>query len=193
MGYIDFIKSTQERGGNYSKASLVDLAMHMMNDSDAVIPVYTKKGDVAVVQEVHPGRAVRESVIVPFLKAFGVDKAELPRVDSIAVSRAGAEAMAQFSLHLVKEYISERRGLGRKLVLPMTSPDETVQSIYTAHVDEVTKATTKIVKDETGAYQTMPTGNETTTAAHDKLIVKNRIPSWLKTTRPVTLPLAVAA
>ena len=171
------------KGTGYSKSDLVTLAMAMFNDVEATIPVYVKKGNSFEKKMMNPGRSLRTNVIAPILKSYGVDKAELASLDQIQVSRAGGESLAEFALLLVKSYISNQEGLGRKLTLPMTSARETVQSISTVNVAEETRATTEIVH-EGDVYKPRPTGNITTTAEHEKMKVGNRVPEWLKKTQP---------
>lgn len=167
------------RGENYSRTSMVELATVMANDIDCEIPVYTKKGDAPEKKSIFPARALRNDVIAPVLKGFGVDRAELGRLNEVQISRAGGETLTDYSLLLLKTYIS-KNGLGRKLTLPMTSPAETVQSLSVESSGEESHATTKIVRNEDGTYSTTPTGKIVTTKAHDKLKVTNRVPSWLK-------------
>lgn len=182
MAYNDFIQSLAEsRGGNFSRGTLVDLAGALYNESPD-FNVYTKKGDTYVATTINPGKALRANMVAPILKSFGVDKAELPKLDEVKISKAGAEALADYSLMLVKEYISDK-GLGRRLTLPMTDPNETIMSLQYREVPAETKATTMIVKGDDGVYTTKPTGKTVTTAAYQKLLVRNRVPSWLKTTK----------
>lgn len=182
MSYSDFIASVADsRGGNYSKSSLVELAMSIYNDKPT-FNIYTKKGDTYTTTPVCPGAAVRQALIAPILKSFGVDKAEMDKLDDLPTSKAGAEALTDFSLLLVKEYVSQN-GMGRRLTLPSTSADETIQSIGTVKVDEVSRDTNMIVKaDGSDEYTTKPTGKKVTTASHYKLVGRNRVPSWLKKT-----------
>ena len=180
MTYEELIKGTTTRGGNYSKSELNNLAMVMMNDPAADITVYFKKGDVYETRVFNPGKSIRNNLIAPILRSFGVDRAEMGKLDEMQISRAGGEALADFSLLLVKNYISSK-GLGRKLTLPMLSVDETVQSLECTPVNEEERATTRIVRQEDGTYVTTPTGKLVTTRGHEKLKTTNRVPAWLKT------------
>lgn len=192
-GYTDFIKSVADsRGGNYSKASLVDLSMAIYNEKPS-FPIYTKRGETYTVTEVCPGDAIRQQLIAPILKQFGVDKAELDKLNDMPTNRAGAEALADYSLLLIKEYISQN-GMGRRLTLPSTAPDETIQSIGTVKVEETTRATNMIVKDgDSDNYVTKATGKNVTTQDHYKLVGRNRVPAWLKKTTDATAALPMAA
>lgn len=183
MTYDELIKSSQGRGGNnYSKSELNTLATTLMNDPSADITVHFKKGDVFETKVYNPGKAIRANLIAPILRNFGVDRAEMGKLDEMQVSRAGGEALADFALLLVKSYISTK-GLGRKLTLPMLSTDETVQSLECGSVKEEQRATTRIVRQEDGTYVTTPTGKLVTTRGHEKLKTINRVPAWLKTTK----------
>jgi hypothetical protein len=181
--YSEFIKQAQAASGgkNYSKSDLVDLATAMLNDPQCSISTFVKKGDTYEEKVFHPSQAVRNNVIGPVLKAYGVDKAEMARMDSFQFPRAAGEAQADFALLMIKQYISAN-GMGRKLTLPMTSPNETVQSISCESAEEEKRATTMIVRNDDGTYSTTPTGKVVTTKAHEKVKVGNRVPVWLKET-----------
>lgn len=182
MTYAELITTSKGRGGNYSKSEMNNLAMTMMNDPAADIKVYLKKGDTYEVRTYNPGKSVRANLIAPILRTFGVDRAEMGKLDEIQVSRAGGESLADFALLLIKSYISTK-GLGRKLTLPMLSTDETVQSLECTTVKEEQRATTRIVRQEDGTYVTTPTGKLVTTTSHEKLKTGNRVPAWLKKTQ----------
>lgn len=186
MAYKDFIESVKaQRGGNFSKSSLVDLAVEMFNEPDCTVDVYSKKGDSYVVTTMAPGKKLRSDFVAPILKMFGVDKAELPKLDSIQISRAAGEAIADFSTLLVKEYIS-MNGMGRRLTLPMTSLEDTAATIGMQEVPEKEEKTTKIVKNSAGdGYVVEPTGKIVTTLKHNKLIGKNKTQPWHKRSRAV--------
>lgn len=172
------------KGTNFSRTDLNGLAMAMFNDCDTPIPVYVKKGETFEKRDMYPGRALRTQFIAPILKAYGVDRAEMSSLSQVQTTRAGGEALADFSLMLVKQYISDN-GLGRKLTLPMCSPNETVQSISTVKAEEEKRKTTMIVREGEGpneVYHTTPTGKIVTTKAHEKIKVSNRVPNWLKDT-----------
>lgn len=171
----------QEKSDNYSRGSMVELATVMANDIDCEIPVYIKKGDTYEKRPMYPARSLRNDVLAPVLKSFGVDRAELARLNDVQISRAGGEALADFSMLLLKTYIS-KNGLNRKITLPMTSPTETVQSISMESAKEERRATTMIMRNGDDTYTTTPTGKIVTTKAHEKLKVANRVPIWLKST-----------
>lgn len=181
--YTDFVTDlkNQSKGGNYSKNDLVNLATAMFNDPECEIPVYVKRGDTYEERTHKPSQAIRNNLIAPILKNFGVDRAEMARLNEVQTSRAGGEALTDFALLLIKQYISNS-GLGRKLTLPMTSPNETVQSISCVKAEEEKRATTMIARNEDGTYSTTPTGKVVTTQAHEKVKVGNRVPVWLKQT-----------
>ena len=184
MTYSELIATARENAGaNYSRQSLVDLAQAMVNDSGYVIPVYTKKGEGYVKTEMQPGKALRENLIAPFLKAFGVDKAEMGKLPDAMCTRSGAEALVDFSMLLTKTYISPS-GMNRKLTLPMTALDETTATISMVHADKEIRDASKIVNNGDGTFTPTPTGMRTETAERQKTTVKNRVPAWLKKRYP---------
>lgn len=181
--YSEFVEAFKASNSKvFSKNDLASLATVMFNDTENEYKVVIKKGDGFMEKTVNPARDLRTSLIQPILKSYGVDRAELDRVMSMETTRAGGEALADFALMLVKNYISKNNGLGRKLTLPMTDSRETVQSIVIEDVPEETRETTMIVKDG-DVYKTVPTGNQVTTKAHTKMKVGNRVPAWLKETK----------
>lgn len=181
--FDEFVSELKQssKGSNYSRTDLVGMATAMFNDVDLKIPVYMKKGDTYTVVEHAPGKAVRDKLIAPMVRGLGVDTAEIARLDQMQTSRAGGEALVDFALLLIKKYIAAN-GLSRKLVLPMTSPTETVQSISCCKQPEEARKTTMITRNEDGTYSTAPTGKMVTTAEHEKVKVGNRVPAWLKKT-----------
>lgn len=184
MTYSELIATARENAGaNYSRQSLVDLAQAMVNDSGYVIPVYTKKGEGYVKTEMQPGKALRENLIAPFLKAFGVDKAEMGKLPDVMCTRSGAEALVDLSMLLIKTYISPS-GMNRKLTLPMTALDETTATISMVHADKEIRDASKIVNNGDGTFTPTPTGMRTETAERQKTTVKNRVPAWLKKRYP---------
>lgn len=182
--YSDFIaEAKSSKSTNFSKSELTTLATVMFNDNEAEIPVYTKKGDSYTEKTMNPGKALKENFVAPILKGFGVDKDELSRLADVQTSRAGGEALADFALLLVKEYVS-KNGLGRHLTLPMTSLTESVQTLSSDIVEEKTGATTMIVRGEDGTYTTVPTGKLVTKKKHERLNAGNKVPAWLVESKP---------
>lgn len=180
--YQEFIDAARKDDSTiFSKNKLVGMATAMFNDADCEFPIYVKKGDTYAVKPMYPSRNLRENLIAPIVKSFGVDRADLARISEVQTSQAGGEALADFALLLVKEYISNT-GLGRKLTLPMTSPKEAVQSISVVTASKDERATTAIVHNADDSYSTVPTGKVVTTESHDRLKVANRVPVWLKST-----------
>lgn len=179
--YEEFLKEAKatSKGTNYSKGGMVGLATAMFNDTECSIKTYVKKGESYEEKPMYPSKEIRENLIAPILKNFGVDKAEMSRLNDVQTSRAGGEALTDFALLLVKEYVSQE-GLGRKLTLPMTSATESVQTLSTYSAEKDAKETTMIVRGEDGTYSTTPTGKTVTTEAHERLKVGNRVPAWLK-------------
>lgn len=184
--FTDFVEqmNANKQSKNFSKSDMVGMTAALLNDPDADVITYVKKGDTYEVHHNNPSRDVRENVYVPLLKAFGVDRAEMAKLEDYKISKAGAEALTDLNLLVTKMYIAEN-GLGRKLTLPMTSPTEAVQSISIETVPQDVKQTTMIVKNEDGTYSSKPTGKEVTTAPHARLKASNRVPAWLKDIKDV--------
>lgn len=182
--FDNLVSDLKKQGGTtFSRSVYGQLAMGMFNDVELEIPIYVKKGDLYEVRSYNPGRSLRTNFIAPILKQYGVDKAELASLDNVQIGKAGGEALADFSLMLVKKYISTN-GLGRKLQLPMTGPAESVQTFSTFVVPEEKRDPTMILQNQDGSYSSVPTGKTVTTASHEKGKATNRTPAWLKTSEP---------
>lgn len=178
--YTEFIQeAAKNRGGNYSKGSFVELAGAMFNYAPT-FTVYSRKGNSFVKNEVNPGNAIRNGLIAPILsKYFGIDKSELGKLAEAQTGKSGAEALADFSQMLVKEYL-DSKAIGRKLVLPMTREDDSIMRLSTRTVPTETRATSMILKQKDGSYTTQPTGKTIKTEQHEKLVATNSVPDWLR-------------
>lgn len=168
-----------KRTTNYSRSELDSLAVAMLNDTVTDIPIYVKKGEQFETMNVRPGKKVRDCVIAPVAKSLGIDKSELAKIDDIAIPRSGGEAMSEFSLVLVKDYLTK---VGRKLTLPMTSDKEATMSIYVTEEKEKSTDTNTIKRADDGSFSVHPTGNTVVTAAHTKICASNKSPAWIKKT-----------
>lgn len=158
-------------GTRHSKSDLTLMTQTLLNTPEQEVPVYIKDETPVTSKPVERYRESLKSVV----KQFGVDNAELDKVNDITFSKDHAEALMDVATTSMKDYI----GTGRKMIFPVTSPDESQMEISIVDKNEKTEETRKLVQKEDGSYESVPTGKKKTTKAHKEMKVSNKIPSWL--------------
>lgn len=175
----DAIKEKVKKNGSssYSKSDLVELTRALINTPEKELSIFVKnsKSDEPTIITSKPVEKYRES-LKPVLKQFGIDKAELDKIQDIQFTKDHAESLAELSQVIVKDYT----GAGRKLKFPITSASEGEMSITQVNVKEKTADTRKIVKGDDGLYSSELTGKRVTTKEHNAMKASNKIPGWLK-------------
>lgn len=159
-------------GTRFSKSDMTQMTMSMMNSPEYEVENYMK--DVNTPVKTKPVERYRES-LKPMLQQFGVDKAELDKVQTVPFGREHAEALNDVAMQIVKDYT----GTGRKLILPVNAPDESQMEIYQDIIEETEVETKKIVESEPGKFEQVPTGKKKKTKKHRKMKVSNKVPAWL--------------
>lgn len=160
-------------GVRHSKSDLTDMTYTLLNTPDHEVKTYIK-GDVASPVSSKPVERYRDS-LKPVLKQFGVDAAEMDKIQDVKFSKEHAEALNDVAQTVIKDYT----GVGRKLILPINDTDESQMEIYQDTRKESVIDTTKIVKNDDGSYSTVPTGKRKTTKEHKEMKVSNKVPGWL--------------
>lgn len=170
-------KVKKNGSSSYSKSDLVDLTRVLINTPDQEVDILVKgsNGKEPTIVTTKPVEKYRES-LKPVLKQFGIDKAELDKIQEVTFTKDHAEALTELSQMIVKDYT----GTGRKLKFPITSPTEGEMSVSQVVVQEKTTDTRKIVKKDDGLYESVLTGKRVTTKEHNALKASNKIPGWLK-------------
>lgn len=166
-------EKVQKAGGSrYSKSDRTSLTQTLLNTPDHEVQVYMK--DCPDPVSTKPVAHYRES-LKPVLKQFGVDAAELDKIQTVEFSKDHAEAFNELAEVAMKDYVAT----GRKVILPITSPTESQMEISQVERPEKTEDTRKLVESSPGVYESVPTGERKTTKAHTEMKVSNKIPGWL--------------
>lgn len=156
----------------HSKADYTAVTQTLLNTPEQEVPVYVKDTKDPVITK--PAERYRET-LKPVLKQFGVDNAELDKIQDVQFSKEHAEALNDVAITAVKGYTST----GRKLVLPVTSPDESQMEISQVVKEEKKEDTRKLEQQADGSYKSVPTGERKTTKKHTEMKASNKIPGWL--------------
>ena len=164
-------------GSRHSKSDLTLMTQTLLNTPEQEVNVYLKDSTPASTKPVERYRESLKDVV----KQFGVDKAELDKVQDITFGKEHAEALMDVATTSMKDYIST----GRKMIFPVTSKDESQMEISMVEKEEKTEETRKLVQNEDGSYKSVPTGKKKTTKAHKELKASNKVPSWLKTEQEI--------
>ena len=166
-------KKVKAAGGTrHSKSDLTAMTHSLLNSPDQEVKTYIKDPDHPVTSK--PVERYRES-LKPVLKQFGVDAAELNKVQDVNFSKEHAEALTDVATTVMKDYID----VGRKLVLPITDPAESQMEISQVERPYKEEETKKLEQMEDGSYKQVPTGKRKKTKAHKELKASNKLPAWL--------------
>lgn len=166
-------KKVQEAGGSrMSKSDLTQLTHTLLNTPEQEVTNYLK--DVNDPVKSKPVEKYRES-LKGIVKQFGVDSAELDKVQEIKIGKDHADAVNDIAMQIVKDYTAT----GRKLILPIQSKDESQMEISQVEKAAKSEETRKLVETEPGKYESVPTGKRKKTKAHKELKVSNKVPAWL--------------
>jgi len=162
---------------SYSKTDMVSMAQMLLNTPEHEVDTYVKNdGKAPTVVTTNPVKDYRDS-LKPMLKSFGVDSAEVEKINDMPFTKKHAEAVSELSTVLTKDYTKT----GRKLVFPINDKGESQMSVSQVTVEKKTSEPNKIVHDEaTGKYSLVPTGKTVTTKEHAAMKATNKVPYWLK-------------
>lgn len=180
MGKTDYEKLKDEitakvkktGGTRYSKSDMTQMTTAMLNSPSYEVKNYIKDVKEPVVTK--PVERYRES-LKPMLKQFGVDNAELDKVQSVSFGKEHAEALNELGMQIVKDYTST----GRKLILPINAADEAQMELSRCVVEAKEEETKKIELQPDGSYASVPTGKKKKTKKHNRMKVSNKVPAWL--------------
>lgn len=165
-------------GHRHSRSDYNNLTEALLNSPDQEVSVYVKDGDNPVTTK--PVEAYRNS-LKPVLKQFGVDDAELGKIQEVQFSKNHAEAFNDLAAVAMKGYLDT----GRRLVLPVTGPKESQLDLVKVDRDKTSEETKKIVQNEDGSYDQVPTGKRKTKEAHSEIKASNKLPGWLVSEEPI--------
>lgn len=165
-------KVKEAGGSRHSKGDFTQLTHTLLNTPEQEVTTYIKDVNDPVVTK--PVKEYRDS-LKPVLKQFGVDAAELDKIQDVKFDKNAAEAFNNLATQVVKDYTAT----GRKLILPINSTDESQMEIRQEMKKETETETKKLVQKEDGSYESVPTGKRKKTKAHKELKVSNKVPAWL--------------
>lgn len=166
-------KKVQEAGGSrHSKSDLTSMTHTLLNTPEQEVTTYLKDSPDGVTTK--PVEKYRET-LKPVLKQFGVDNAELDKIQSVTFSKDHADAFNDLAMQVVKDYTST----GRKLILPITDKAESQMEISQTDVAAKEVETKMPVEVSPGKYESVPTGKKRKTKAHKEMRVSNKMPAWL--------------
>ena len=161
-------------GTRHSKSDLTSMTQTLLNTPEQEVPVYIKDSKEPVITK--PVERYRES-LKGVVKQFGVDNAELDKVNDVTFNKEHAEAIMDVAQTVMKDYI----GTGRKMIFPITDEAESQMEISMVEKSDKVEETRKLVQQEDGSYKTVPTGKKKSTKAHREMKVSNKVPAWLIT------------
>lgn len=166
-------EKVQKAGGSrYSKSDRTNVTHGLLNQPDQEVEIYLKDcPDPAVTKPVEHFREELKDVV----KQFGVDNAELDKIQEVKFSKGFAEAFNDVADIATKDYLST----GRKLIFPVTSESESQMELNQAKIPAKVKDTRKLVETSPGVYESVPTGERRKTKAHTEIKASNKIPGWL--------------
>ena len=162
----------------HSKGDLTTVAHTLINSPQEEFDVYLNDENNPVTTK--PVEHYREA-LKPVLKEFGVDNAELDRIQQVEFTKDHADAIMEVGMQVVKDYTST----GRKLIFPINEKDEAQFEIAQKMREEKKIDTKKPVQNADGTYTTVPTGERKTTKAHREMVASNKVPGWLSSTEKI--------
>jgi NACalpha-BTF3-like transcription factor len=166
-------EKVQKAGGSrFSKSDQTALTHTLMNTPEHEVPVYLKDCTDPVITK--PTEHYRES-LKPVLKQFGVDSAELDKIQTVEFPKDHAEAFNELAAVAMKDYMST----GRKIIFPVTSNEESQMEISMVNKEKKSEETRKLVETSPGKFESVPTGERKTTKAHTEIKAANKVPGWL--------------
>lgn len=158
-------------GSRHSKSDLTNLTHTLLNTPEQELTTYIKDTEPVVTK---PVERYRES-LKPVVKQFGVDNAELDKIQDVKFSKDHAEAVVDLAQMIVKDYT----GTGRKLIFPINSKEESQMEISQVEKAAKEEETKKLVETVPGKYEQVPTGKRKKTKKHKEMKVSNKVPAWL--------------
>lgn len=160
----------------YSKGDRIAMTHALINSPEYTTQYVVKAGEGAPKEiTFSPSKDLRNALKPTIQEAFGIDKSEINKLDTVEFNKATAAALVRFEDADIKGYIAT----GRKLKIDPIAENDSTLSIARAVVKESTVDTKKIEKvgDE---YKLVPTGKTIKTEAHTGYKAKSQVPAWLK-------------
>lgn len=175
-GYDEMLEEmrakVQKAGGSrHSKSDRTAVTHGLLNQPDQEVEIFLKDSDPVVTRPVEHFREELKDVV----KQFGVDNAELDKMQEVKFSKGFAEAFNEVADIATKDYLST----GRKLIYPITSASESQMELSQVEKPAKAEDTRKLVETSPGKFESVPTGERKKTEAHMEIRASNKIPGWL--------------
>lgn len=184
MAYKDFRQKIAEdsKSSVYSRTTLGSMMNEFINDPDYKVQKFVPNGDDKfVIVESQPGKEFREGLKGLAKAVYGVDNAELDKLDDATISKKVTDPMLDSVIAVESDYMKA----GKSLKFPATSEDDATMQVGIVKAAGKTEATRKIVETSPGQYESIPTGVEVTYKERNILKATNKTPGWLKSTKPI--------
>ena len=182
----DFKKFTEEvkassKSSVYSKSTLQGMVNTLANDPDYVSKRIVPDGENGFsVAESKPGKEFQTGLKKFVSKTYGIDASEADKLDGVTIPKSVTDPMLDVVMDAEVEYLRT----GKSLKFPMKSEKQTSMQISIDTVPEKTTATKKIVETAPGKYESVPTGLDVTYKEREAMSVSNKVPAWLKSSKP---------
>ena len=161
----------------YSKTALQEIANGFMNDTEHSVKKFVAKDDESFeTVETNPAKDFRAALKPVIKKTFGVDTAELDKLDEAELPKKVTDAMMDCAQAIEYDYMKT----GKKLKYPVYSETDAIMSVGIRNVEEKTLSTKKIVQNDDGSYASVPTGDTFKYEKHGEMTSSNKLPKWLK-------------
>lgn len=164
---------------SYSNTDLCEVTAALLNSPGQVVKkvMATDGGKNYQMVDTQPTDAYRAELGKMVVKEFGVSKEEAEKAKSMPISKDHAAALMGVAKASLNGYLDT----GKKFTFDTSDPKSTKMSIQKVTLAEKTEATNKIVKnEETGKYETVPTGKTIQTSERTALKASNTVPDYLK-------------
>lgn len=159
-------------GTRYSEGDRILMMQTLINTPDHEATSYIKDSEDEITTT--PVQEYRDS-LKPVLRQFGVDEAELDKIQEVDFSKKHAKALVDLTDLGMKDYLNT----GRKMILPITGRDESQMEFFIEQKKEKSEETRKPVETEPGHYESVPTGDRRITAPHKEIKASNKIQEHL--------------
>lgn len=166
-------KDGRKSSCSYSRSDLESLALGLLNSPDHVVTEFQMKiqesDGTPVTIDKQPAKRYRDS-LKPSLKALGLDKHDVEKIDDIQFSKEHASALMGVATTVMKDYMRA----GRKFQFPITSDDEVRMEVYCDTAPERLNQN-RFAKSEDEKKKM--------TKTKKRVIIKaknNAVPKWLK-------------
>lgn len=157
----------------YSRSDLDGLATALINCPDHVVSEYQMKTSDAtgapVTIEKQPAKRYRDS-LKPTLKAMGLDKNDIAKIDDIQFPKEHASALMGVATQVMKDYMRA----GRKFQFPITADDEVRMEICCDEAPE---------RINPNRFAKTEDEKKRMTKTKRRVVIKAKnsaVPSWLK-------------